>query len=326
MNKAALVVIFNHRYERNIPKLEEYYGPRFSHRSYLVPFAPIETDQIIRVIENSYCFSGHIAQGICRFKVPGVTHYVFAGDDLILNPVLNEDTLLSALSLDADTGYIKSLASADRVRFRWRWALTAYQALQSAKFDWKQELPPASQARSHLEKMGIRFSKPLPRGRADLKSLHYPSKARTLKEVYWDLKLMKPYLKLIAHTASSIGKPSEYPLLAGYSDFVVVPAKNLDRFAHYCGVLAALNMFAEVAVPTALALACDRVDTELRMGEHFADAGVSPAPGVHWHGIELWEDEIPAFGRSLNYSWPAFMKQFPSNALYHHPIKLSQWA
>lgn len=325
MSKAALVIIFNHRYEKNIPKLEAYYGSRFTHRSYLVPFAPVETDQIIRVFENSFCFSGHIAQGVSRFTAPDVTHYVFAGDDLIMNPTLDESSILDAIPLDQGTGYIKSLASADTVRFRWHWALTAYQSLRRAKFDWQKELPPASEARQHFEQIGIRFGKPAPRSIADLKFLKYPSKARTLKQAFADIKLVKPWLKLAGQTVASIGKPSEYPLLAGYSDFFVVPAERLARFAHYCGVFAAVNMFAEVAVPTALALACDRVETELPMGVHFGDAGVLPLSEKRWKGVEFWEEEITAFCQSLGYSWDVFVNQFPKDTLYYHPVKLSQW-
>ena len=324
MNKAALVVIFNHRYEKNIPKLEEYYGSRFQHRSYLVPFAPTESDQILRVVENGWCFSGHIAQAATRFKVADVTHYVFAGDDLILNPALDQTSILDALCLDESSGYIKSLSSADRVRFGWPWSIYAYNSLRNAKYDYKRELPTAEQAKARFERMGLTFPTPVPR-KGDTKWLHYPAKVRTLKELYWNLKLLPDYIGSLTNFLLSMRKPSSYPLLAGYSDFVVVPAKDLDLFAHYCGVFAAMNMFAEVAVPTALALACDTVKTEIVMGGHFADPKPSRVAGLRWHGLELWEGEIGTFAQSLQYSWEAFIKHFPDDALYTHPVKLSQW-
>ena len=323
--KAALVVIFNHRYEKNIPKLEEYYAERFSHRSYLVPFAPAESERVLRVIENGWCFSGHIAQAVERFKAHEVSHYVFAGDDLILHPNLNETSILDALQLDVSTAYIKSLSSADGVRYSWPWSMYAYNSLPNAKFDYRKELPAGNDALLRFEKLGIRFRKPRPRTKADLKWLEFPARPKSLREAYWALKLVRPYLVSLSQFVASFGKTSDFPLLAGYADLIVVPAEHIDSFAHYCGVFAAMNMFAEVAVPTALALSCDKIRTELLMGDHFADPGARVAPETRRRGLELWGKQIPAFGNSLKFSWSALMEQFPNEALYYHPIKLSQW-
>src|SRR5262249_32127771 len=59
-----------------------------------------------------------------------------------------------------------------------------------------------------------------------------------------------------------------YPLAYGMSAFFVVRDDALMKFSQYCGVLAALDIFVEVAIPTALVLACEKLatgtDTSLR--------------------------------------------------------------
>ena len=271
MTQAALVVIFNNRFEKNVPRLEEYYAPRFAHRSYLMPFATSEDPHVIRVVENSWCFSGHVAQGASRFKNKEATHYVFIGDDLILNPNLTESNLVEALNLEAGAGYIKSLTSADSVRFSWPWAVRAYNSLIWARVDYSKELPATEEASAKFKDMGLLFSKPYPRGRHDLRWLRPPNWNFNPRRIRDNVKHIRPWLETLSGVLSSMGKPSPYPLLAGYSDFFVVPAECMDAFAHFCGVFGAINMFAEVAVPTALALACPSVQTELVLNDHFND-------------------------------------------------------
>lgn len=325
MSQAALVVIFNNRFERNVPRLEEYYAPRFSQRSYLMPFATSEDPHVIRVVENGWCFSGHVAQGVSRFKNKDVTHYVFAGDDLILNPGLNESTLVESLGLRPGAGYIKSLSSADSMRFSWPWAIRASNSLLWARVDYSKELPAADEASAKFKAMGLELRPPYPRGRRDWRWLRIPNWHWHPRRLHWNLKQIKPWLADVSSVIGSLGKPSRYPLLAGYSDFFVVPAECIDAFAHFCGVFAAINMFAEVAVPTALALACSSVQTELALNEDFSNPHARPAAHAPMRGMEFWEAEIQTFCKKLGFSWTTLMEQFPEDVLYYHPVKLSQW-
>ena len=45
-----------------------------------------------------------------------------------------------------------------------------------------------------------------------------------------------------------------YPLALGYSDIFVVPHNSLDSICHFLGVFAAMNLFVEIAIPTAIML------------------------------------------------------------------------
>src|SRR4030042_4685799 len=90
MDKVALIIIYNHQYNKNIEILEKIYKDRFCNIYHLVPFYNGEKSNVIPVYENSHYFQGYIAQGFKIFYKKDYAHYIFIADDLILNPVINE--------------------------------------------------------------------------------------------------------------------------------------------------------------------------------------------------------------------------------------------
>lgn len=308
--KLQLVFIFNHRFEQNIPRLESFYGERFSRRKYIVPFVRTGQPDVIPVYENGPTFSGHIAQAAHGYLDGEVSHYVFLADDLILNPGLNETNLLSTLALRESEGYIKCLSPADEWAYKWANSVRGFYSMADPGFDPRAELPAAQQAKEKFAAMGLATGVPRPRSLGDI------------RYTLWSVRLG---LVRFAQGFVVMGRQPKYPLLAGYSDFIVVPAVSIERFVHYCGVFAAMNMFAELAVPTALALACDSVRTELRMGDFFTDPSALPAAGIRMRGKELWNEEIAEFSEPLAYSWKRLIDTFPPDRLYVHPVKLSKW-
>ena len=105
MSKICLSFVFNNQFENNIPKLRELYDDRFSTIRYLSPFSRSTEPDIIPIFEKSIHFQGYFAQAL-RHLPRNCDYYVFCGDDLILNPSLNEDNLINALNCD-DSAYIK---------------------------------------------------------------------------------------------------------------------------------------------------------------------------------------------------------------------------
>jgi hypothetical protein len=312
MSGLAAVFLFNHRFEKNVAKLEAMYADRFSDRQYIMPFARAPGERVVPVYETSWNFSGHIAQAIPNLRHEGISHYAFIADDLILNPALNEHNLLDALSVGPRAGYIKSLASIEANRYRWWRALHERRRFdeQASGFDHFAELPDSREAEAKFQRLGIPTT---PQGKRPWRrislTLHRYARYR-------------PWTTVRDFGGWARRKPS-YPLLYGYSDFVVVPAEALERFGHYCGVLAAMNVFAEVAVPTALALACDEVVTELVLGEDFESRG-RRNPQSRFQGVELWGlPEIQSFNAPLNGSLDRLVTEFPADWLYVHPVKLS---
>ena len=60
MKKVALLVVYNHRNDRNIPRVQEIYKSRFSHIFHIVPFydGHVDGEEVIPVYENSFYFEG----------------------------------------------------------------------------------------------------------------------------------------------------------------------------------------------------------------------------------------------------------------------------
>lgn len=312
--RICAVFVFNHKFERNLPLLERLYGHRFAHRHVIMPFASRTGPGLSRVYEMGRTFSGHIAQGARDFIDPDFTHYAFISDDLILNPALDERNLLERLKVGPGEGWIKNLAPLDGLRYRWSNAGEAAMALRKwgRGMAWQAELPDAAAARARFEALGLRFSAPKP----GLSGLAYQFGGLPRLSVW-----------AAAMTLAMTGREADYPLLSGYSDFFVVPAEAIEPFAHYCGVFAALGVFAEVAVPTALALTAGRVVTELAPGEHFMDADARRSPDAALRGVEFWEaPAAEAFAARAGHKLDQLAGAFPADWLYVHPVKLSGFA
>jgi hypothetical protein len=103
---------------------------------------------------------------------------------------------------------------------------------------------------------------------------------------------------------------TKYPLARSYCDVLAISTVSIKRFCHYCGIFAAPSLFAELAIPTALVLAADKIVTEQDLA---------------LRGKALWTqeqlDELNPYGRRLG----RLLRGFPADYLYLHPVKLSQW-
>lgn len=95
--KTCLVIIFNHRYDKNISKLRRIYGERFSDIKFLMPFYDGDDADVIPVYESSYQFQGFLVQAYEKLKNISCTHYLFIADDLIINPKFTENNFADSI-------------------------------------------------------------------------------------------------------------------------------------------------------------------------------------------------------------------------------------
>jgi len=102
----ALIIIYNHQYNKNIEILEQIYKGRFSNIYHLVPFYNGEKPNVIPVYENSYYFQGYVAQGFKSYFRKDYAHYFFIADDLILNPIIDETNYTSYLNLNSNSCFL----------------------------------------------------------------------------------------------------------------------------------------------------------------------------------------------------------------------------
>ena len=300
MGTVQLVVIFNHRYDANLPKLDAVYAGRFDQPRYLMPFYDGPRADVIAVHGSSAQFHGFFAQAYRELAGPagdGADFFAFAGDDLLLHPRLNQHNLADALGLSPDAGYAKVLHPLSDQSVDWQYTLPSLRAMLGNQFvNAVAELPDLAGARMLMARHGVRCG---PISRRKL--------VRTAVRAHKGV----PRVQHLLYAARHHRPGQEFPLVCGYSDFVVVPRPALREFCRLCGLFAALHVWAEVATPTAVALACDRVVTEAQ---------------TRWHGTELWGR--PAIdGRMVptGYDLSALFASYADDELYVHPVKLSKF-
>ena len=313
---AVLVVVFNHRFERNLPVLDRIYGDRFPKRVYLMPFYDGTRSDVVPMFESSHRFHGFFAQARHAIEAHQGSHYVFIGDDLLLHPNLNATNLASRVGLPPGAAYIKSVSSvaagADAwpglPAFRWEYAVPALANLaDTAGANWRQEMPSRDEAEEAFRRHGVEPGR--------LQARHFRNRWQTRSYflfLFYLYKRLQERRRAQARGAAALPIAEfSYPLAKGYSDFFILPDAALRRFCRMCGVLAAMDVFVEIAIPTALLLCCERIVREAE---------------TSWRGLELWGAEnIEAFAARSHYDLQTLFEGFPENQLYVHPIKLSRW-
>ena len=102
-----------------------------------------------------------------------------------------------------------------------------------------------------------------------------------------------------------------YPVAGSYSDVIVVTKESIYDFCRYCGIMAAAGLFVELAIPTALLLASNKIIQE---------------KDILLKGKALWSaTEVEETEKKFNKSLAQLTKNFPADQLYFHPVKLSKW-
>ena len=298
---ARLVTIFNHRFDRNIPVLEAMYRERFPSMLHLVPFYDGDDDagRVATVYESSHHFQGFFAQAAERIATGDHDHYLFLGDDVALHPALDQETLAGELGLDSDTAFIKELRPLTEVSFQWQPLFRGVRPFDLlCGVNYASELPPAEEA----------WQRAIDHG--------YPRRNFGWRNFRGFDGRLHPFdvgvLIALFNLLRARGRTSlSYPLFMSYSDMFVVPAAVFGEFARICGVLAAMGVWVEVAIPTALALVCPRIVTESETA---------------WRGLELWDREsVDAFEARHHRRVEDLMSSFEDHRLYVHPVKLSRW-
>ncbi len=298
--RIGLVVVFNHAYDANLARLDALYAHRFSSIHYLVPFYRGDRHDVSPTYQSSYTFQGYFAEGFPAIIASKCDHYLFIADDLLLREDLDERTLPETLRINHRTGYIKQLIPLAKTRPDWTHALAALRSLKRNRFvEFDSHLPTRAAAESHLRQAKIEVSSMSMWNLASrlMASWRHDRKADVLDNVIY---------ALYHHRRGS----PRLPLLASYSDFVAVPSCAMSAFCNLAGVMAAMGMFAEVAIPTALALSCDCVHTEVdisRRGREIWDAATSNAL-LATHHFEL----------------SGLLSGMSPELLYIHPVKLSR--
>jgi hypothetical protein len=307
-SRVCLIVLFNHKFERNLPVLRQLYSSRFSVVRFVMPFYRGSEPDVIPVYESSAEFQGYLAQAAKHLPREGITHYVVIADDLLLNPAFDESNICQQLGLDDRTGFIKSLIPLSELSLNWpHWDKARLSVYGSVFVNHAGEIPSPQDAARLIKRHGIEV------GDITLRNLRgWGSKDPPLRYQPVSWHLYPGFWSSAYRLYQWRGRIRlAYPLLMTYSDFFVFPAVAMNDFLHYCGVFAALGTFVETAIPTALAMACEHVrveaDTPFRGGEYWTSEQGKAIEDRY--GLDL--------GRLL--------EGFPPDLIHLHPIKLTRW-
>ncbi|MEO8405318.1 MAG: hypothetical protein ABI480_12005 [Chitinophagaceae bacterium] len=306
MTKACLIIVFNHRYDKNIPVLEKIYAGRFSHIYFLVPFYNGSHPNAIPVYESSNYFQSFFAQGYARFFNEQFTHYIFLGDDCILNPAINETNVLEQTGLATGTDFIPGIFAFHEIKGEPWWhtfkGIDFFKNRRGAEI--KNELPSREEAVNRFQKHGLDV-KPL--SKTNIFGNKKPRGEKSWR--YW---FFKQYHWFNWRSHKQNGKIElPYPVAGSYSDVLIITKKTVADFCRYCGIMAAAGLFVEIAIPTSLLLSSDAIaqekDTRLK-------------------GKALWSaGEVEAVEITHHKSLSSLLTGFPPDQLFYHPIKLSKW-
>lgn len=313
--KICLLILFNHRYDKNIPILDEMYKKRFSYIRYIVPFYDGNRDDVIAVYARSIFFESYIAQAYNVLKKEMFDYFYIIADDMIINPKINENNIQEFFELQDGESWIPHLRKIKDQKYFWIGTLSAYLYKPTQKYvETNSELPSVEDALKKFKAQGL--LNPMELTRKDvfknfsLKIKSMGDKARiVLRVLTW---LRHPLLK---------SANLSYPLAASYSDTLLVAGDSMERFAHYCGVFGATSLFVEVAIPTALILASTKkIKTEKDISKT---------------GRSYWKTANNVFCDDSSYLWSNLeneykdlndiINRFPKNAIYLHPVKISKW-
>jgi hypothetical protein len=296
MANICLSFVFNHQFEKNIPKLKKLYDDRFSTIRYLSPFSKSTEPDIIPIFETSIHFQGYFAQAFAHLP-KDCEYYVFCGDDLILNPSLNERNLIDSLNCN-ESSYIKYLNPIWEHSFAWHKFEECNSFTENEyTIPYRSLLPSRNELLKIYENHGIKY-----------RNLGFHN-FKGVKEKRITTNRIKSGVSYFLRNRNK--RFINYPLVEGYSDLIVVPQGHLELFCHYCGIFAAMNLWVDAAVATALILSGSKIKTEKETNYSGTE---------YWHGEEIIDRLKPS-----NNKLDKIGEIFKEDELYIHPIKLSSY-
>lgn len=309
-NKVCLVIIFNHRYDKNLPLLRKIYGERFSEIRFLMPFYDGADSDVIPVYESSWQFQGYFIQAYDKLKDIPCTHYLFIGDDLIINPTFDEKNFVEQSTMHDKkfliTGF-KPLNSPNMFRV-WRPASAITIPFYSRATTWKDFLCPYDEAMVKFKEFfGVEYKKVY-----DEEFFGDPNRPGKNMLGKWDnaeefSRLVDEFKK---QNKGSMKIPYPMAYRGGGSDIFCISKDSLFEFSRLCGIFSAMNLFVEMAIPTAAVLMFKRSEVA------FFPNGT---------GLIMWNVKRTDFAEKYDRDFSRLYNEWDEKLIFVHPVKLSGW-
>lgn len=287
--KVCLIVIFNHHFIDAVQVLDKIYKNKFFAVKYLIPFYTGDRKDIIAVYESSYQFHGYLIQAIDKIFEAQYDWYLFVADDMLLNPKLNENNIVQELHLSGMDFYISSLAPINR-RGGYSWGHSRFymRPFLSEAVNYQGFIPTYEAALKRMRKF-------------------FPDYEEYFFDGYFEGATVAEREEFLKRNK---GNKLIYPLLNAYSDFFICHKSMLHKFSKLCGVFSAINLFVEMAIPTAMALLSDKIMLE---------------SGIQYKGRSYWDGEREKFEARYDFNINTLLNDYPEEVLFYHPVKMSKW-
>lgn len=298
MTKIALLVLYNHRYDKNIPRIEELYKGKFSHIYHVVPFYDGNKENVLPVYESSYQFQSYIAQAYQQLQKDAdrdkFTHYLIIADDMIINPTITENNLFNFTGIDESSCFITDFRDIME-----NMNVPLYCLIDKKGCEVKAILPVVEEAKQKIRSRGLFIASSQKIGFLAKYIFHWLFRFK-IKKV-----LMGLYLLL------NKKKRTLYPVIWGYSDILILTKEVMKNFCTYSGCFAACNIFVEQAIPTALILSASKITVSNQINKDVV--------------TQLTINQRKELGKKYKFKLSDLIRNYPSNTFFIHPIKLSQW-
>jgi hypothetical protein len=300
--KLGLCVFFNYPFPANIPIWRELYGDLFDEMVFIQPLVRSTEPDVVTVYRAAFNFAGYFSDARAALESMDVDAVVFTGDDCVLNPALFGDNFASRFHWGPDvSGFIPEVlpfANENWLRNRHKLSVLGrfvggYGFYDQRIQGWQAHLPEADRIRDRYRLLQVAVD-----------DLTFPPEEEIEK-------LTGTQREIIRRTfRGSSTAPQPYPLSYAISDFFIVSKSHLPEFCHQAGLLAAMNVFPEAAVPMALV----SLEGTLRQAR---DCGLR----FEW-----------TYGRNPDATFfvPTSMGELrdciqrqPDNSIFIHPVKMS---
>lgn len=321
--KTGLVVLYNHNFEKNIPIIRSLYRERFSECRQLMPFYYGEEPDVIPVYGNSFQFHTYIAQS-CETLLQQMhcDDFLIIGDDLLLNPLLNESNIHEQLQLEPGSFYLDGMVDVSSGEC-WRGMVEAAHfsptppGLDASA---NRLLPSQEEAYRILHERGVLASLRLSRYKPYIPSLKKPLLSHLSHNIHVLRAALHHWRKKLRYRVFPL-KPS-YPCVFGYSDMVLAPRERFKEWCRYLQIFATWRMFVELAIPTATLL-LPGAKVQYAAAHAYKTGNVwYPQDPAHYDRIE---GLIREMSERCQYKMADLPKSFPAEYLYLHPVKLSRF-
>lgn len=265
------------------------------------PFYDGDDPDVIPVYESSFQFQGFFIQAYKRLMETSCQYFLMVADDMIINPAYNESNILTYLGMEnKKAGIDYSLPFNRTGGFAWSHGRYSSRPFFSRASEWRTSLPTYEEAlnlfadfwgEKYAEKYGKNFY------------------AAMIGESEEEFQKEKEDFLL-----RNKGEDIPYPMARGYSDILCIRRDVAQILFHRMGIFSAMNLFAELAIPTSIVLTVPRNEVSFFSGLPDRSRKV------------MWDkEEISEFAAACKSNYKNLTEIWERSWMYAHPVKLSGW-